>query len=74
MSRFAGLVSAVLDECEALGLIDRVLSVVVIRESFSAVGICFCSCLQACAGLKSRTEIISCDLHTCHVFGRKPDL
>jgi len=74
MSRLAGLVFAVLDGCEAVGLIHCFLPVVVIRESFNAVGICICNCLQACPGVKSRTEINSYDFHTCHVFGRKPDL
>jgi hypothetical protein len=74
MNRFTGLVSAVLEECEAVGLIYRVQSVVVMHESFSAVGICICNCLQACAGVKSRTEIASYGLHTCHVLGRKTDL
>jgi hypothetical protein len=50
------------------------MSVVVIHESFSAVGICICDCLQACAYVKSRTEITSYGLHTCHVFGRKDDM
>jgi len=74
MNRFAGLVSAVADECEAVGLIYRALSVVVIHELFAAVGICICYCLQACAGVNSRTEIASCGLNTCRVFGRKTDL
>jgi hypothetical protein len=73
MNRFAGFVPAVPDECEAVGLIYRVLSVVMIHE-LSAANICICYCLQACAGVNSRTEISSCGLHTCRVFGRKHDL
>jgi hypothetical protein len=74
MNRFAGLVSAVLGECEAVGQIYRVMSVVMIHELFAVVGICICNSLQSCAGVNSKTEITSCGLHTCHVFGRKPYL